>query len=580
MSNKNILRSHVQDDLINELERIKKLLEDKISQNNELSKELEKCKTVLGSQSNKRTKELETSKERLELCWKGAGDGMWDWDLRNNEVVLSDRWKESLGYEVHEIRDHFDEWKDRIHPDDMEGIMKSLDDHLKNRTPYAPEYRIKIKSGQWRWFQNHGQALWDENGVPFRMAGSLRDINDRKSVQEELEKAKKSAESANNAKSDFLANMSHEIRTPMNGIVGMTNLLLGSNIDKQQREYVNLILNSSENMMHIINDILDLSKIEAGKIELEFAEFDFKELSQGIVDLLGVSAGSKGLNIKLNYSDDIPQFVIGDHGRIRQVLVNLINNAIKFAENGDIEVNFDSHMGIDKKICFQISVVDFGIGIPEGKLEKIFYKFDQADISTTRRYGGTGLGLAICKELALLMGGDINVKSKEGEGATFCLSINLDMASQKFIDKSKISPVEQVRKNLSLNASILVVEDNPVNQKFMMYTLKKYGCHITPASNGEEGLDQYRKREFDIILMDCQMPVMDGYKSTKCIRDLEFKNGVKKTPIVAVTANALKTDREKCLNAGMDDYISKPFTKDDLERVLMKYISKDKWSQS
>jgi PAS domain S-box-containing protein len=519
-----------------------------------------------------RTNELRISKERLELCWKGAGDGMWDWNIQTNEVILSDRWKESLGYNSDEIKHHFDEWASRIHPDDKERALEILNNHLKKKDTYQPEYRMKTKAGEWRWFQDRGQALWDENDNAFRMAGSLRDIHDRKIEQKELEKSRKLAESANKAKSEFLANMSHEIRTPMNGIIGMANLLLESSANEEQEDYANLILTSSDNMMKIINDILDISKIESGKLELDHVEFNLESLSCDAVKLLAASAKAKGLNLIVNYNDKIPKFVIGDHGRIRQVLINLINNAIKFTDKGGIKIKIDTTYQDKREACFKISVADQGIGIPKDKLEKIFYKFNQADISTTRKFGGTGLGLSICKELISLMDGEIEVKSTEGKGSEFCISLKLKLAKQRPIEQIKVVVDKKTHKHLILpKANILLAEDNLVNLKFMTNTLKKYKCHVTSVSNGKEAIEEYKKQDFDIILMDCQMPIMDGYEATKGIRKKD-----QNIAIIAVTANALNIDKSKCLDAGMSDYISKPFTRDDLERILIKWIDKEK----
>lgn len=536
---------------------------------------LELRKKLLEKDFKKRTQELKSKEERIEACWEGSLEGLWDVNLQTNKTVYSNRWKAMLGYKPHEIGNSIEEWSSRVHPDDMPRIKKILDDHLEGKIPYRSQYRIKNKDGQWRWFQCSGQAMWDKNGQPYRLSGGAVDITEIKSIQENLKKQNEKIENLNLSKSNFIANMSHEIRTPMNGIIGMANLLLNTELNQEQQEHTNLILSSSEHLMQIINDILDISKIEAGKIELENIDFNIKKTTKEVIRLMESSAKAKHLNVKLIYPDTVPSNAIGDQGRIRQILFNLINNAIKFSEDCDIEVIFELKKQQNNRLLFQISVKDQGIGIAKDKQKTIFNKFSQADVSTTRKFGGTGLGLPICSDLIKLMDGKIAVESAENEGSNFYFTINLGVSNKTPKTHNKITK-DSPKKQLTLkNINILLAEDNSINQKLMTHLLKRYGCSVTPANNGKEAVEQVHKHNFDIILMDCQMPEMDGYEATKAIRKWEDKRQRSSSIIIAVTANALKGDEEKCLAAGMDDYMSKPVNPNKLESMLMKWVTQD-----
>ena len=791
--------------------------------------ELNAINAALDRIVEERTANLRAIGERFELAVRGSTDGLWDWNILTGEVYYSPRFKQLLGYSDDEFSNVIASFEARLHPDDHEWVFREVDAHLKHLKPYDVEYRLRIKSGEYRWFRARGQAIWNNEGQAERMAGSITDmteqhrlrerfrlaveasptalmmvhqdgrilmansrslslfgyteaelvgqliellvperfraehpahrdqffktpaqramgaelellgvrkdgseipikvglspvetadgqavicgvidITDQKKTMETMRQATEAAESASRIKSSFLANMSHEIRTPMNGIIGMSQLLAQTELRSHQREYLATVDESAHILLRLLNDILDFSKIEAGKLELECIEFRISECVASASRMLSLRAAEKGLEMAGRVAPEIPDHLQGDSGRIQQVLVNLLGNAVKFTEAGEIFVNVSIESISQDVVRLHFSVSDTGIGISPDKLEQVFRPFEQAEASTTRRFGGTGLGLAISKQLVEMMHGRIWVESELARGSTFhftaefgvspdqqghepaelsslqdipvlvvddnftnrrilsemlkywqmrpvladsassarqaiqkatesrqpirlilldhhmpgedgfhfaaslkrtqgsdscpiimissgSLPVDADLCANHGIDRFMTKPViasellNEVLRQFSRFATVkpeqpshldksvtvlprrvLLVEDNEINRRVALGLLRSRGHQAEVVENGKEAVERLAEQEFDVVLMDMQMPVMDGYEATALIRERERQTGGR-IPIVAMTAEALKGDREHCLECGMDDYVSKPISPAEMYLAIERF---------
>jgi signal transduction histidine kinase/FixJ family two-component response regulator len=388
----------------------------------------------------------------------------------------------------------------------------------------------------------------------------------------ELVKSNEAAQAASRAKSEFLATMSHEVRTPMNGVLGMTEILLSTNLDHSQRKAAETIHRSANSLLNILNDILDFSKIEAGHLALEEAAFDLLYETQQSLEALRAQAQSKQLKLIIDSPDDLPTAVLGDSGRYSQILINLVGNAIKFTAHGSVTVRLRLEDSDPEYFSYRCEVLDTGIGIKPEVIAKLFNAFTQADSSTTRQFGGTGLGLAIVRRLCELMGGTCGVISEPGKGSCFWFSFRCKQDHNSSMNCDATNTIAtQLLRALS-NTHVLIVEDNPLNQEVAVAMLENLRCNCLIVDNGAKALAALTAdHDFDMVLMDCQMPVMDGYQATRLYREHESASGNSRLPIIALTANAMQGDRDRCIEAGMDDFLSKPFRITELRDVLIRW---------
>ncbi len=512
---------------------------------------------------------LQESEERFALAMKGSNDGLWDWNFKNNTVYYSPRWFTMLGYDPEEFAPAVDTWGLLCHPDDLHETLHKVEAYREGKSEsFEVEYRMRHKKGYYVPVLSRGHILRDpKTGEALRMVGTHVDLSSFKEMESNLKKAKEDAERANNAKSSFLANMSHEIRTPMNAILGFVDILAKGETDAKRQEQFNHIRESGNSLITIINDILDFSKIESGKLTIEHAPFALKDAIENVAFLFGESEQQKQIRFHYTIDEKLPKQVLGDSVRLKQVLSNLLSNAIKFTPEGG-EVSFTVRYNEEDNTLF-CSVKDSGIGIARKNLEKVFRPFEQEDSSTTREFGGTGLGLAISAKLVEMMGGKIEAKSNLGVGSHFFFSIplTLDHKHKIVTPKSETKIVPD-----TFSGKVLIVEDNKTNQMLLTIYLDEFGLEYDIANDGVEALEAFKQTKYDLILMDENMPNMGGIETTQHIRDLEKSQQRNAIPIIAVTANALRGDKERFLEAGMDDYISKPYNDTDLKSVLSRYL--------
>jgi signal transduction histidine kinase/CheY-like chemotaxis protein len=560
-------------DVQQERERVQLLLAELDRQN----AELDRLRSSVHRESNSRLlaeEALDETRDRLQLAVDAAGLALWDWQLPTPQVFHTARWGEMLGDIAMEGYWDTSGLLDRVHPDDrsrVETLMRGLLDGQHNRA--VAQYRVRT-ADNWLWIETHAMvAEQDAKGRPLRLMGTHADIGERKRVEAEVQRAREMAEQANRAKSEFLANMSHEVRTPLNALMGLTRLLMDSPLNAEQKNWLGLMDNSAHALLAMLNDVLDLSRIEAGKMTIERVSFALHEVLHDVAALYAEQAKGKPLAFALELAPGLPAQMQGDPGRLRQVLGNLLSNALKFTPRGGrirVTAQAIGAAGTGQRLL-RLQVQDSGVGMSPKQQTGIFDAFTQADSSTARRYGGSGLGLAICARLVRLMGGGIELHSELGQGSTF--TVTLPMGDVTVQDSGPLSaPLElnevaQAGQRFA-GLTVLVAEDHPVNELLMNQLLQRLGCTVRNARNGDEAVQQWAAGGVDLVLMDVQMPGSNGLEATRRIREQELARGLPHTPVVAVTANAMNGDREACLAAGMDGYVAKPVSPQSLMRTM------------
>ncbi|MBX9977114.1 MAG: response regulator [Alphaproteobacteria bacterium] len=485
-------------------------------------------------------------------------DGFFDWNLVSGKLSLSSTFKHLLGYTKEEINGdnkHF--FHENLHPDDKDKILNNFSTFFSgHRERIAQECRLKTKKGDFIWVRIQGKIFRDAQSKAIRFSSIVIDVDEiRQSVTHPAENSEEKAK--------LFAMLNHELRSPLAAIISTAQLTCEEPLTEKQARYMHNIIQSADLLLKLVNDILDASKIDAGKLFIEYQPFAFEHIIDNTLQMMKPACEQKGLYFNASIDPAIPFHIISDSTRLQQIILNFVSNAVKFTQTGGITLNVRYTPIREHKGKLYIEVVDTGIGIPSNKINMLFKEFSQADISTTRIYGGTGLGLAICKKLVGLMGGEIAVRSREGKGSTFWFEITVDIPRASITQNSLSSSEIKVITTPLNSLNILVAEDNMVNQEVMMGLLERLNHKVTIAENGQVAVDLMRKNTFDLILMDINMPQKDGIEACREIRTFN-----KNIPIIAVTANGLDSEKEKCLAAGMNDFATKPVDKSKLTEIL------------